>query len=232
MFYKNTKTQKPYFGGLSFAPTANHIGTIGVDPYNRSKVVGSRGSLGSASVVTGNHTEDELPRNTMICEYLTRAATVEMFFEDIIMLMVYYSMPVLIELSNEMFLKKIKERGYRLYSMNNPFKLIKDLSPTEIEFGGAPQQDSKIADAQFFAVQSYVDKYIGYARNDEEREIGTIGNFSFPRTLYQIKEVELDNRTKYDAYISFSLALLGNQKIKRLAPEQTQQKLGNPFKRR
>jgi hypothetical protein len=229
--YRNVKIQKPFFGGFSFAPTATHIGTIGVDPYNRSKVVGSRGSLGSASVVTGNHTEDDLPRNTMICEYLSRASTVELFFEDMIMLMVYFSFPVLIELSNERFLQKIKERGYRLYSMNNPFKLIKDLSPTEIEFGGAPQQDSKIADAQYYAVQSFVDKHIGYSRNDEDRETGKIGDFPFSRTLYQIKEVDLENRTKYDAYISFSLALLGNQKIKRTQPDTNTQKLGNPFKK-
>lgn len=230
--YRNLKIKKPFFGGFSYSPTANHIGTIGVDPYNRSKVVGSRGSLGSASVVTGNHTEDDLPRNTMLCEYLSRATTVELFFEDMIMLMVYYSMPVLIELSNDQFLSKIKQRGYRLYSMNNPFKLAKDLSPTEIEFGGAPQQDTKIADAQFFAVQTFVDKFIGYARNDEERETGKIGSFPFTRTLYQIKEVELDNRTKYDAYISFSLALLGNQKIRRIPVETNTQKLGNPFKKR
>jgi hypothetical protein len=229
--YRNVRTRKPFFGGYSFAPTANHIGSIGVDPYNRSKVVGSRGSLGSASVVTGNHTEDDLPRNTMICEYLSRASTVELFFEDMIMLMVYFSMPVLIELSNERFLQKIKERGYRLYSMNNPFKLVKDLSPTEIEFGGAPQQDSKIADAQFYAVQSFVDKHIGFARNDEEREVGKIADFPFTRTLYQIKEVDLENRTKYDAYISFSLALLGNQKIRRMPTESNEKKLGNPFKK-
>ena len=116
--------------------------------------------------------------------------------------------------------------------MNNPFKLVKDLSPTELEFGGAPQQDSKIADAQYYAVQSFIDKHVGYARNDEEREVGKIGNFPFSRTLYQIKEVELDNRTKYDAYISFSLALLGNQKIKRKPTETQTQKLGNPFKNR
>ena len=105
------------------------------------------------------------------------------------------------------------------------------MSPTELEFGGAPQQDGKIADAQFYAVQSFIDKHIGYSRIEEERELGKIGDFPFTRTLYQIKEVDLENRTKSDAYISFSLALLGNQKIKRAPVETNTESLGNPFKK-
>jgi hypothetical protein len=107
---------------------------------------------------------------------------------------------------------------------------MKDLSPTELEFGGAPAQDSKIGDAQFFAVQSFVQNHIGYADDDSERPKGQIGDFPFTRTLYQLKEVDLSNRKSYDAYISFSLALLGNQKIIRKT-ETTTTKLPMPFKR-
>ena len=227
--YKNLYSKQKWFGVESKKPIANHIGTIGIDPYNRSKTVDPRGSLGSASVTTGNHTEDSFPRNALICEYLSRAHSVELFFEDMIMLMRYYSFPAAIELSNESFLKKIKDRGMRLFVMNNPFKLFKDLSPTELELGGFPQQDSKIADAQMYAVQNFVDKYVGYARNDEERPEGKIGNFPFTRTLYQIKEVDLQHRKSYDAYISFSLSLIGNQKIKHMVQTTTAEKIGNPF---
>jgi hypothetical protein len=41
----------------------------------------------------------------MIVRYLSRASTVELFFEDMIMLMVYFSMPVLIELQMSVFYK-------------------------------------------------------------------------------------------------------------------------------
>ena len=150
-----------------------------------------------------------------------------------IMLMRYYSFPAAIELSNESFLKKIKDRGMRLFVMNNPFKLFKDLSPTELELGGFPQQDAKIADAQMYAVQNFVDKYIGYSRNDEERPEGKIGDFPFTRTLYQIKEVDLQHRKSYDAYISFSLSLIGNQKIKHMAQTtNNEDRLTNPFIRK
>jgi hypothetical protein len=65
-----------------------------------------------------------------------------------------------------------------------------------------------------------------------ERPIGQIGDFPYSRTLYQIKEVQLDNRKQYDSYISFSLALIANQKIKRITQTQEVQKFGNPFKRK
>jgi hypothetical protein len=41
------------------------------------------------------------------------------------------------------------------------------------------------------------------------------------------QRVELDNGTKYDAYISFSLALLGTKKIKTEYHHQPLKKLGN-----
>lgn len=214
--YCNVKEKKMFNGVLSWAPVAGHIGTIGIDPYNRSKTVDGRGSRGAAHLHTKTNTS-YLPNEKFIVEYIDKPKTIEMFFEDMIMLAVYYSVPFLCELSNERFLHIVKERGYRHYSMNNPFKLYKDLSATEKEIGGAPPQDAKIGDAQFYAVESYIEKYIGVARDerDDERKQGDIGYMPFSRTLEQWKDVDPSSpggRTKFDAYISSSLALLGNQK--------------------
>ena len=52
----------------------------------------------------------------------------------------------------------------------------------------------------------------------------------FSRTLEQWKEVDLKDRTKYDAYISSSLSRLGCQRrIKKEAPKN--QKIRNPFQK-
>jgi hypothetical protein len=209
--YCNQKEKKVINGVLAWAPLAGHIGSVGIDPYNRSKTVDNRGSQGAAHLVTKYNTS-YLPNDTCIVEYIDRPKTVELFFEDMIMLSVYYSIPFLSELSNEKFLTIVKNRGYRHFSMNNPFKLYKDLSDTEKEYGGAPPQDTKIGDQQFYAVESYVEDYIGVAREETNRKIGVMGNMPFNRTLEQLKEVDPKARTKYDAYISFSLALIANQK--------------------
>lgn len=211
MEYRNKREKKMINGVLAFAPMAEHLGCGGIDPYNRSKNADGRGSLGACHISTKYNTS-ALPNESFIVEYIDRPRKVELFFEDMIMVHVYYSMPFLCELSNERFLATVKNRGYRHFSMNNPFKLYKDLSDTEKEFGGAPPQDTKIGDQQFYAIESYIEEHIGIARVEGGRGIGNMGYMPFTRTLTQWKDVDPEKRTKYDAYISSSLSLLGNQK--------------------
>lgn len=208
---RNLKTKKMINGVLAFAPVNEHIGCFGVDPYNRSKTVDSRGSQGSIHLHTKFNTSP-FPNNSFILEYIDRPAKVELFFEDVLMAMVYFSIPMLAELSNEKFLTMIKERGYRHFSLNNPFKAFKDLSATEKEYGGMPPQDAKIGEQQFFAMESYIQDHLGIARDESNRPLGEVGFMPFTRTLMQLKEVDPNNRTKFDAYISGSLAILGNQR--------------------
>lgn len=214
--FRNKRDKKNINGILSWSPLAAHVGAFGVDPYNRSKTSDGRGSSGSIHLSTKTNTT-YLPNEAFILEYIDRPRKVEDFFEDVIKVMVYYSMPALIEQSNEQFLKLIKERGYRNFSMNNPFKLWKDLNPTEKLYGGAPQQDTKIGDQQFYAIESYIEDYVGVARETRkeiDRIQGQMGWMPFSRTLTQWKDVDTTNRTKYDAYISSSLSRLANQKRK------------------
>jgi hypothetical protein len=177
--------------------------------------------------LTKENTTD-LPNNTFILEYIDRAAKVEYYFEDVIKVCVYYSMPVLGELSNEAFLSHLLNRGYRHYSLNNPFKNWKDLSPTEKKVGGSPAQDSKIADYQFFAIQAHIEDYVGVARDSAKRPIGEMGKMVFNRTLEQWKDVDLHNRGAYDAFISSSLAVLANQR-RTLTVKKDEKPRRNPF---
>lgn len=212
--FRNQKEMITKNGVTAWSPMAEHIGCAGVDPYDRNSSADGRGSKGAIHIQTKFNTSD-LPNNAYILEYLDRAATVELFFEDCLMCLVYFSMPMLAELSNVSFLKMIKERGYRHYSLNNPFKSYKDLSPTEKELGAAPAQDAKIGLQQFYAIESYIENYTGNATNDNERPKGSMGFMPFNRTLTQWKDIDLrtpGGRTKFDAYISSSLAALGNQR--------------------
>lgn len=225
--FRNKKEMKYQFGLRAWAPMAEHVGCFGADPYNRDKGADGRGSQGGIHLQTKMNTT-HLPNNEFILEYIDRPSKVKHFFEEMIMAMVYYSIPVLGELSNEAFLQYIYDRGYRHFSMNNPFKLWKDLSPTEKKLGGAPAQGSKIADQQFYAIEAYIDDYVGVSRDERKRAIGVMGNMVFNRTLRQWKDVDLADRGNYDAYISSSLAGLGNQK--RVIKQNTDtKKRRNPF---
>ena len=209
--YRNKKEMKMIHGVLAYAPANEHIGAGGVDPYNRSKTVDGRGSNGTIAFSTKYNT-GPFPNNAFILEYIDRPPKVELFYEDVIMSMVYLSMPILPELSSEKFSQFLVDRKYRHFILNNPFKLWKDLSDTEKEFGGVPPQDSKIGLQQFYAIEAYIVDHVGVARDASNRPIGSMGEMPFNRTLIQWKEVDPDKRTKYDAYISSSLSILGNQK--------------------
>ena len=197
-------------------PKNNHLGSLACDPYNRSQTVDGRGSNGSIHGQTKSLFSEDVPSDFFFVEYIDRPRTVELFFEDAIMVMLYFSMPMLIELANEKFLTVLKDRGYRWFSMNRPDKKWKDLSPTEKEFGGIPAQGQKIGDAQFYAVEAFINDHLGVENRIEEnmrnRPFGEIGRkMYFNRTVRQWKDVDPEKRTKYDAYISSSLVLIANQ---------------------
>ncbi|TSE11289.1 hypothetical protein FOF46_01275 [Aquimarina algiphila] len=209
---RNQFEWKTVRGVYSRHPKAEHVGAFGCDPYNRSQTVDKRGSKGSIHLYT-KYNMVGAPCNQFVLEYIDRPAKVEHFFEDMILAMRYFSMPTLIELSNEKFLTVLYNRGYRGFSMNRPGLKWNELSPTEKEFGGVPAQGNKIADAQFYAVESHINDYVGVARTNTYRPTGEMGTMPFSRTLTHWKDVDPEKRTKYDAYISSSLALLANQKL-------------------
>ncbi|WGK93797.1 MULTISPECIES: hypothetical protein [Flavobacterium] len=208
--YRNQKEMKMIRGVLAWAPKNEHIGCGGVDPYNRSKTVDNRGSQGSIHFSTKYNT-GPFPNNAFILEYIDRPSKVELFYEDVIMAMVYLSMPILPELSSEKFSQYLIDRKYRHFVKNNPFKKWDDMSDSEKTFGGVPPQDAKIGDQQYYAVEAYIADHVGVARDTSNRPIGQMGEMYFNRTLIQWKEVDPQKRTKYDAYISSSLSILGNQ---------------------
>jgi len=226
--FRNKREQKSKNGILAFAPLAEHIGCFGADPYNRDQSADGRGSKGAISGSTKTNTSN-LPNEFYFLEYLDRPRTVRQFFEDVLLTCVYYSMPVLGELSNEAFLQYIKDRGYRHFSLNNPFKKWHELSDTEKKLGGAPPQDQKIGEAQFAAIGEYIEDYVGVAEDESNRKLGEIGNMPFTRTLIQWKEVDPNKRTKYDAYISSSLSRLGNQRRTVKPVDESERVIHNPF---
>ena len=225
--FRNKKEKKFKNGLIAYAPIGEHLGGFGVDPYNRDKSADGRGSKGAIHLSTTTNVST-LPNESFILEYIDRAKKVTIFFEEVLMAMVYYSIPMLSELSNEAFLQYIYDRGYRHYSLNNPFKNYQELNPTEKKLGGAPPQNTKIADQQFYAIESYIEDNIGVAHDNRNRQKGTMGDMPFTRTLEQWRDVDLADRTKYDAFISSSLSRLACQRrIKK--KEIVRRQFINPF---
>ena len=133
-----------------------------------------------------------------------------MFFEDVLMACVFYSMPILAENNKPRMLYHFKNRGYRGYSITRFDKAENRLSPTEKELGGMPNSSEDVKQMHATAIESYIDKYVGTISED-----GDIPqNMLFNDTLKDWMKFDINNRTKFDASISSGLAIMAvNRKM-------------------
>jgi hypothetical protein len=182
-------------------PGNEHIGAFGCDSYDISGTVDGRGSKGALHGLTKYSMEDA-PPNAFFLEYIARPQTAEMFFEDVLMALVFYGMPMLAENNKPRLLYYLKRRGYRGYSMNRPDKTYNKLSVTEKEIGGIPNSGEDIKQAHAAAIETYIQKYVGVMPD------GSYGNMYFNKTLNDWAKFDINKRTLYDATISSGLAVM------------------------
>jgi len=187
-------------------PANEHMGAFGCDSYDISGTVDGRGSKGSLHGLT-KFTMDDCPPNLFFLEYIARPQTAEIFFEDVLMACVFYSMPLLAENNKPRLLYHFKRRGYRGFSMNRPDKTMHKMSVTEKEIGGIPNSSEDVKQAHAAAIESYIEMFVGY--NNEQ-----YGTMYFQRTLEDWAAFDINNRTKHDASISSGLAIMACNKNK------------------
>tara|TARA_A100000171_G_C2137019_1_gene151148 strand:- start:2559 stop:4769 length:2211 start_codon:yes stop_codon:yes gene_type:complete len=197
-------------------PGNEHMGAFGCDSYDISGTVDGRGSKGSLHGLTTFSMEDA-PPNTFFLEYIARPQTAEIFFEDVLMALVFYGMPILAENNKPRLLYYLKRRGYRGYSMNRPDKVWNKLSTAEKEIGGIPNSSEDIKQAHAAAIESYISNHVGI------KEDGNYGNIAFNATLNDWAKFDINKRTKFDASISSGLAIMGCNRHM-YAPKQSVQK--------
>ena len=125
-----------------------------------------------------------------------------MFFEDVLMALVFYGMPILAENNKPRLLYYLKRRGYRGYSMNRPDKSYNKLSVAEIEIGGIPNSSEDIKQAHAAAIETYIQNHVG-VKSD-----GQYGSMYFNDTLNDWAKFDINKRTKFDAAISSGLAIM------------------------
>ena len=214
---KNLQNQVIIKNGMKY-PGNDHIGSFGCDSYDISGTVDGRGSKGSLHGLTKFSMEDAPPQQFFL-EYIERPPTAEIFFEDVLMALVFYGMPILAENNKPRLLYYLKRRGYRGYSMNRPDKVWNKLSVTEKEIGGMPNSSEDIKQAHAAAIESYIENYVGMT------DMG-YGTMYFQRTLEDWAKFNIHNRTKHDAAISSGLAIMAcnRNKYKPIA-ERTMKRL-------
>jgi len=209
--------------GLKY-PGNEHVGAFGCDSYDISGTVDGKGSNGSLHGLTKFSMEDA-PPNHFFLEYISRPQTAEIFFEDVLMALVFYGMPILAENNKPRLLYYLKRRGYRGFSMNRPDKIWNKLSTTEKEVGGIPNSSEDIKQAHAAAIESYIENYVGQKANG-------YGDMYFSKTLEDWSQFNINNRTKHDASISSGLAIMAcNKNMYKPNPERKYQPISLGIKR-
>jgi len=186
--------------GIKYAGN-EHIGAFGCDSYDISGTTDGKGSKGSLHGLT-KFSMENAPSNSFFLEYIARPQTAEMFFEDVLMALVFYGMPLLAENNKPRLLYYLKRRGYRGYSMNRPDKVWNKLSVAEKEIGGIPNTSEDIKQAHAAAIETYIDRYVGHLGD------GNYGDVYFNKTLNDWVRFDINKRTKFDATISSGLAIM------------------------
>ena len=182
-------------------PSNEHMGAFGCDSYDISGTVDGGGSKGALHGLT-KFSMENAPANSFFLEYLSRPPTAEMFFEDVLMALVFYGMPILAENNKPRLLYYLRRRGYRGFSMNRPDKVWNKLSVAEKEVGGIPNTSEDIKQAHAAAIEMYIQNHVGIKQD------GTFGDMYFNRTLNDWTRFDITKRTKYDATISSGLAVM------------------------
>ena len=201
-------------------PGNEHVGAFGCDSYDISGTVDGKGSKGALHGLTKFSMEDA-PANTFFLEYVARPQTAEIFFEDILMAIVFYGMPILAENNKPRLLYYLRRRGYRGFSMNRPDKVWNKLSVAEREVGGMPNSSEDIKQAHAAAIEMYINDHVGHL------EDGTYGTVYFSETLNDWSRFDINKRTKFDAAISSGLAIMAcNRHLYRPNQEVKKQPLG------
>jgi len=186
-------------------PGNEHMGAFGCDSYDISGTVDGVGSKGALHGLTRFSLEDA-PANSFFLEYLSRPPTAEMFFEDVLMALVFYGMPILAENNKPRLLYYLRRRGYRGFSMNRPDKIWNKLSVAEKEVGGIPNSSEDIKQAHAAAIEMYIQDHVGMKQD------GTFGDLYFNELLNDWSRFDINKRTKHDASISSGLAIMANNR--------------------
>jgi len=186
-------------------PGNEHMGAFGCDSYDISGTVDGEGSKGALHGLTRFSMEDA-PANSFFLEYLSRPPTAEIFFEDVLMALVFYGMPILAENNKPRLLYYLRRRGYRGFSMNRPDKVWNKLSVAEKEVGGIPNSSEDIKQAHAAAIEMYIQDHVGIKQD------GTFGDLYFNELLNDWSKFDINKRTKHDASISSGLAIMANNR--------------------
>lgn len=207
-------------GGIKYPGNLNKF-RGGCDPYEHTEIVDqARASKGAGVMMKmfddnedGAKIEDGAPidwawewkSKQPVCDYLAREDDPDVFFEDMLMMHVYYGTQMNVENNKQAIKKHFRQRGYAEFLMARPESTMDEKSrySTTNQIGTPATPDT--IDQYFMAIAHYVMMY---------------GNaLKHRRIILQLLEGNKKNRGKLDAMVAFGWSLIACEKKFSRIPE-------------
>jgi hypothetical protein len=190
-------------GGGHWFPSGT-TNVAGVDPYDHRVTTDSKKSDAASYVYKKYSPWDN--GECFVSEYINRPATPELFYEDMIMQMVYFSGELLVENNKPGVINYFRQRGYLGYLMKRPEETMTKYSVKQQEVG-IPMTGEAARDALVNGLVSYVYDSIGY---NPERD--AYGICPFENLLDNWLNFDVLKWTDYDPTVASGLAILASKK--------------------
>jgi len=199
------------------APGNENCGVFGCDPFD-NKYTASNKKSNAASYGYLKHDSMKPISEIFVVEYVNRPNDPNTFFEDMILMCVFYGWELLVENNKYGLINYFDNRGYSNYLMERPaFTQTEYSEKTKSKDGkGIPMTGEAPRSSLMEGTQSYIYNKIGF------NEDGEIGVCPFNRLLECWSKFEPDNWTDYDEAVGSGLALIASKKH---LPKQNQNKI-------
>lgn len=198
------------------APSNEATIVAGCDPYDHSTTTDGKRSNAAAYVFRKYNPAMAHETHMFVAEYIGRPATVQMFYEDMLKMCVFYGCQILVENNKVGLINYFEQHGFGEYLMERPESTHTKFSRGQ-KIKGLPTSGEAVINSLIDAIQVYVYEAVGY-----DEETGEIGRVFFPKLLLDWAEFEPDNRTKYDASMASGITLLASQKHVKVKKERAQ----------
>ena len=217
LFEDPKKSNKKFMKDGHWWPNNFAFGTAGADPYRYDEASSNKRSKGTGAVFRDH---DELldpvskdvalwESNRFICTYANRPGKYE-YGEDMIMMCVYYGIPMFPEMNISFVMDHFKERGY------GGFLLHRKGANFRWERAPGANTNDKVKDAIFTEIDDYVDHH-------GHREVHT-------EILEAFRDVDYNNLQPADLFVASGYAKYGSR-IKRVsyANNSNQKEVSQPL---
>lgn len=196
---RNLKKQIIYTDGKPhWAPENPEFGVLGADPFKYRVVKSKKKSQGAAHLYAGydpfidspDKDEEEWLTDDFILEYCARPRTKQLYGMDMLMACIFYGVKCFPEINVPFLWDFFEEKGFGGYLL-----FPRDHNNKRSKTPGATTLGDRMKDTLFTHAEQYVEKN-GH-------------RCKFPRLLEQYLEVDYENLSPYDLFVSSTYSLAG-----------------------